>query len=229
MRTLLIVCLLATAAHAEERTWNISYATNAELVEVRGDTAYLKSGDRVEEIPIARLSADDRQYIASMPLAPVFPGTIATGANSESLPMPVKAAEVASQTSYEAQASYEAPVQRPSSGRAMMMSPPQDDTGSATGGEHSMLASPINAAQLNAPQLNAPMSGSGNLPSPQTVDTTSNNRRFVQQPQQQPQQQQPQTLLQKQRQNRAAADRSRADSRPGLFGGRNRRLANERQ
>jgi hypothetical protein len=221
MRTLLIVCLLATAAQAEERIWNISYTTSAELVEVRGGTAYLKSGDRVEEIAIARLSADDRQYIASMPLAPAFQGSIAVN-DSESLPLPVKA-EAASQ------ASYEAPVQPPASRRTTMMSPPQDDTDSRAGAERSMLASPINAAQLNAPQLNAPMNGPAYLPAPQTVDTTSTTaRRFVQQPQPQPQQQ-PQTLLQRQKQNRAAADRSRADSRPGLFGGRARRLANERQ
>ena len=222
MRTLLIVCLLATAAQAEERTWNISYTTSAELVEVRGDTAYLRSGERIEQVPIARLSADDRQYIASMPLAPVFPGAIAVS-DSDSLPMPVKTTETASH------ASYEAPVQPPS-GRTITMSPVQDDSTSMTGTEHSMLASPINAPQLNAP-MNAPANGSFNapadLPSPQTVDTKSNTRRFVQQPQPQPQQQ-PQTLLQKQKQNRAAAERSRADSRPGLFGACARRLANER-
>jgi hypothetical protein len=220
MRMLLIVCLLATAARADERTWNISYTTNAELVEVRGDTAYLKSGGRVEEIPIARLSADDRQYIASMRLAPVFPSTIAVN-DSESLPLPVKA-EAASQ------ATYEAPIQPPTSGRTVMMGP-QNDAGGMNTVEHSMLASPINAPQLNAP-MSVPADGSFNapayLPSPQTVDTAPNTRRFVQQPQPQ---QQPQTLLQRQKQNRAAADRSRADSRPGLFGGRARRLANERQ
>src|SRR5262249_44205981 len=134
-----------------------------------------------------------------------------------------------------ARASYEAPIQATTSGQAIMMSPPQNDAGSTAGVEHSMLASPINSAQTNAPRLNAPMNGPadgsfgapGNLPSPQTVDTSSNNRRFVQQPQPQLQEQQPQTLLQKQKQARAA-DRSRSDSRPGLFGGRARRLANER-
>jgi hypothetical protein len=212
MRALLLFCLLSTAASAEERSWTITYSTDAELVEVRGDTAFLKSGDKVEGVPIARLSAGDRQYIASMPLAPVFPGSIAAGANSEMLPMPVKTAEAASQ------ASYETPIQPPSSGRAVMMTPPQDDAASTTGVEHSMLASPINPPILNPP---ANMNAQGHMP-PRTVDNAANNRRLVQQPQPKPQ-------LQKQKQDRAAADRARADSRPGLFGARARRLANERQ
>ena len=64
---LLLLVLFAAPAHAEERTWTIStgtYAMAAELVEVRGDIAYLKTADRIEHIPLARLSAVDMQYLA---------------------------------------------------------------------------------------------------------------------------------------------------------------------
>jgi len=77
-RIALVIAALWTIgpARAEERTWTI--ATNvitakAELVAVRGDIAYLKIGDKVEEYPIVRLSAADQRYIASLSLAPLLP------------------------------------------------------------------------------------------------------------------------------------------------------------
>ena len=73
MRTLFFCLLAATAvgAYGEERTWTISYTTQAELVEVRGDMIYLRAADGVQSIPISQLSNSDRQYVASLPLAPV--------------------------------------------------------------------------------------------------------------------------------------------------------------
>jgi hypothetical protein len=79
MRTLpLWIGLTLTAPlFGEERTWTIAtgvFTTKAELVAVRGDLAYLKIGDKIEEYPLARLSATDQHYIASLALAPVVPG-----------------------------------------------------------------------------------------------------------------------------------------------------------
>lgn len=79
MRPLIIVMALLAAAPAcgEERTWTIStgvFTAQAELVAVRGDLAYLKIGGKIEEYPLARLSAADQRYIASLSLAPVLPG-----------------------------------------------------------------------------------------------------------------------------------------------------------
>jgi SLA1 homology domain 1, SHD1 len=78
MRTLVLLpLLLAIPASAAERTWTIArdvYTAEAELIAVRGDSAYLKIDGKVEEIPIERLSARDQQYIASLSLAPISPG-----------------------------------------------------------------------------------------------------------------------------------------------------------
>lgn len=96
MRSLGIVSVLAllsvAAVRAEERTWTIStgtYAMAAELVEVRGDIAYLKTGDRIEHIPLARLSAADMQYLASRSPSAVFPGPADESASADVLPAPV--------------------------------------------------------------------------------------------------------------------------------------------
>jgi hypothetical protein len=92
MRTLVILALLLTIpalsplpTYGAERTWTIArdvYTAEAELVAVRGNLAFLKIGDdktgrRVEEVPIDRLSALDQQYIASLSLAPILPGPVA--------------------------------------------------------------------------------------------------------------------------------------------------------
>jgi SLA1 homology domain 1, SHD1 len=87
---MLAALLLAAPAYADERTWTIStgtYAMAAELVEVRGDIAYLKTGDRIEHIPLARLSAADMQYIAALSPARIFPGP-ADEPVQESIPSP---------------------------------------------------------------------------------------------------------------------------------------------
>lgn len=106
MRTLVLLpFLLAIPAssplptYGAERTWTIArdvYTTDAELVAVRGNLAYLRMDGRVEEIPLERLSALDQQYIASLSLAPILPGPVAdlpgpapdTEINQEEMPLP---------------------------------------------------------------------------------------------------------------------------------------------
>ena len=87
----LLLVLFAAPLRAEERTWTIStgtYAMAAELVEVRGDIAYLKTADRIEHIPLARLSAADMQYLASQSPSVIFPGPADDPAVADSLPTP---------------------------------------------------------------------------------------------------------------------------------------------
>jgi hypothetical protein len=91
MRTLLITLLLATPAFAQERTWTIATAvvtTEAELVGVRGDVVYLKIDDKIESVPLARLSVADHEYIASLSLAPVRSGPTVEGLPSDDLRLP---------------------------------------------------------------------------------------------------------------------------------------------
>lgn len=97
MRTFLIMMtlLLAAPALGEERTWTIAtgvFTAKAELVAVRGDLAYLKIGDKIEQYPLNRLSATDQRYIASLALAPVLPGPGDEIATSDVLPTPGAAA-----------------------------------------------------------------------------------------------------------------------------------------
>lgn len=92
MRPVLVALLLVSSAvssYAEERTWTVStgsYAMAAELVEVRGDIAYLKTGERIEHIPLARLSAADIQYITSLSPKTILPGPADETAPSQELP-----------------------------------------------------------------------------------------------------------------------------------------------
>lgn len=91
MRTLLFLLLLGAPALGQQRTWTIATAvvtTEAELISVRGDTAYLKVGDRIENVPLERLSVADHQYIASLSLAPIRSDLGASGPETDSLPMP---------------------------------------------------------------------------------------------------------------------------------------------
>src|SRR5262245_59770433 len=60
----------------------------AELVEVRGDIAYLKTSDRIEHIPLARLSAADVQYLASRSPSLVYPGPADDSTTADALPAP---------------------------------------------------------------------------------------------------------------------------------------------
>lgn len=88
MRMLLvaIAASIAVPAVAETRTWTIAknvVTTEAELVAVRGDRVYLKVGDEVEGVPLARLSAADQAYIASLALAPAAPETANEVVNAE--------------------------------------------------------------------------------------------------------------------------------------------------
>ena len=88
---LTLLTLVALPANADERTWTIStgtYTVAAELVEVRGDIAHLKIGDKVEHIPFARLSAADHQYIASLGPKLIFPGPADDIVAEEALPGP---------------------------------------------------------------------------------------------------------------------------------------------
>ena len=100
MRTLaILLTLLAVRLDAAERTWTIArdvYTAEAELIAVRGELVYLKIDGRVEEVPLARLSAADQHYIGSLSLAPITPGPVAAmpgpavePANySEEMPLP---------------------------------------------------------------------------------------------------------------------------------------------
>lgn len=77
MRTLILILVLAAPAVAEHRTWTIArdvYTAEAELVAVRGDTVYLRFGEKVDSVPLERLSLADQRYIGSLALAPVEPG-----------------------------------------------------------------------------------------------------------------------------------------------------------
>jgi hypothetical protein len=93
MRTLaILLTLLAIHAEAADRTWTIArdvYTAEAELIAVRGELVYLKIDGRVEEIPLARLSAADQEFIGSLSLAPITPGPAVESANySEEMPLP---------------------------------------------------------------------------------------------------------------------------------------------
>jgi hypothetical protein len=88
MRTLcqiVLFLLMIRSASGEERTWTIAtdvYRTEAELVAVRGEMAYLRIAGKVEGIALERLSAADHKYIASLALAPVSPGPVSDGGES---------------------------------------------------------------------------------------------------------------------------------------------------
>jgi len=86
MRAFACLLLLAATAQGQERTWTIATAvvtTEAELMGVRGDVVYLKVGDKIESVPMARLSIADHQFISSLSLAPVR-----SGSNTDQLPAP---------------------------------------------------------------------------------------------------------------------------------------------
>jgi hypothetical protein len=132
MRTIFIILLSAAPAIAQERTWTITTAVQtveAELLTIRGDVVYLKVGDAVESVPLARLSVADHEYISSLSLAPVRSGpTIGIPASgATSLPtMTEEIAPPASQTI-------------PSIGEESLPAPPaptagQGARGAATGG-----------------------------------------------------------------------------------------------
>jgi hypothetical protein len=93
MRMLVLLpLLLAVPVYGSERTWTIArdvYRAKAELVAIRGNSAYLRIDGKVEEIPIERLSADDQDYLASLSLAPISPAPAATD-----LPGPAAADEI---------------------------------------------------------------------------------------------------------------------------------------
>jgi hypothetical protein len=91
MRTILFILMLTAPAYGQVRTWTIAtgvYTAEAELVAVRGDIAYLKTGDTVESVPLARLSAADLDYIRSLSLAPVRTELGPGGADAGALPAP---------------------------------------------------------------------------------------------------------------------------------------------
>jgi hypothetical protein len=183
MRTLLF-CLLATTAYGEERTWTISYTTQAELVEVQGNTVFLKSGDTIQSVPLAGLSEADQKYVSSLPLAPVFAGTAAVS-NPEGLPAPMFDASVA------------------------------DMPSQTSSGERSLLMSPGSAVTRTEYIENA------TLPTPELVQEQPAMQRSVPQNLNNSNQQRPMTLKQQRAADKQRAD---ADSRRGLFGGRNRGL-----
>jgi hypothetical protein len=223
MRTLLFCVLAATAvgAYGEERTWTISYTTQAELVEVRGDMIYLRATDGVQSIPISQLSNSDRQYVASLPLAPVTQSVAANqggmqGAVNQtadnSLPSPGSDATAIEPAGFTA----------PETSGPALMAPSQVQSG-----ERSVLTAPqggvIRAQNLESADLPAPNFASEPVPTAQSIPQNRNVQNFNGQNLNGNGANQQRPLTAKQQR---AADRKRAeaDSRPGLFGARQRRL-----
>jgi hypothetical protein len=98
MRTIFIILLVAAPVIAQERTWTITTAVQtveAELLSIRGDVVYLKVGDTVESVPLARLSVADHEYIASLSLAPVRSGPTLSVPQTGATSVPTMVEEIA--------------------------------------------------------------------------------------------------------------------------------------
>ncbi|HEY4232507.1 MAG TPA: hypothetical protein VGM76_03710 [Lacipirellulaceae bacterium] len=207
MRTLLC-CLIATTVcgkytYGEERRWTISYTTQAELVAVKGNTVFLKASEGVQTVPLDRLSESDRQFVASLAMAPIQDKEVTEVIAAETLPNP----EV--ESGFFEPAGFTAPQNGPA-----LAAPTQTQ-----GGERSMLVTPPGRvvqqqdyeSTLPAPAIVPQATSRANV---QALNN-GNGRRL--------------TPSQQNQINAANQKRARDDSRPGLFGARARRLANERQ
>ena len=222
MRSLLGVLLLllfAAPAHAEERTWTIAtgtFAMAAELVEVRGDIVYLKTADRVEHIPLARLSAADMQYLAALPPSQIYPGPADEPSVVENLPA------LADELKANAPSPVVGPVLvNPATAAQLKAQQPTDnsntrtsDPGRASGRygqtEEVLPLPPSVRSRSRAATTNPRTVGSTNVR--RSATSNSNVRRTATAPRQ------------NQNQTRSAdRNRSRSDDRPGLFGFRSRR------
>lgn len=223
MKTMLFCLVVAMVCgqrvQGEEREWTISYTTQAELVEVRGGTVFLKAGDAVQSVPLEQLSDSDRQYVASLPLAPVAQSVASDQpAGNERLPVPGTETAAIAAAAVEP-ASFSAPPEGPA-----LLAPTQ-----TLGGERSMLVAPPRVVT----QAQAEDFGNSVIPTPAMTPNAANqfngqngqnlngtNGRRLTAAQQNPQRQN--------QGNGANQKRSRDDSRPGLLGGRQRRLLGDR-
>jgi hypothetical protein len=209
-----IPALSPLSIYGAERNWTIArdvYTAEAELVAVRGNLAYLKMGDgksgkRVEEIPIERLSALDQQYIASLSLAPILPGPVAD------LPGPVADAAVIPE---------EMPLPGEPDAPASEIELNAPDLAPAYGGTP-VRQQPLPRAAYRVDQsgrLIAPQPGvAANYLAPLTeprVGANPNDRRYRRSSQPGPN-------------NPAAKSQGEDDDRPGLFGARARRIERQR-
>jgi hypothetical protein len=209
-----LICLAAAVcchvASGEQRTWTISYTTDAELLQVQGNTVYLKASDGVQMVPLDRLSESDRQYVASLPLAPMTQVVANRPVSNDAPPAAPNGGSSVAEP-----ATFVAPQEGPA-----LVSP-------ATGGERSVLVP--RAGNTGQPASYEP----GTLPTP--PDATIQPRATQSQPQfyvtpgvqsnsqsaGQPMVQQPLTPMQ-QRTQAKAQRRADADTRRGLLGGRRR-------
>jgi hypothetical protein len=210
MRAILIM-LLATAAptYAVERTWTIStgsYAMAAELVEIRGDIAYLKSGDRIEQIPLVRLSAADMQYIESL-----SPSAGLTAPSAELPPvveLPAAAGDVRALLPSGPILKAPAPVVRQQS-----LKPVSESTARQADSFRATTAPALQTEGL----LPAPPSTGQRTSPPRRVAQRASSNLNVRRP----------TAPQTQNRNGSGnRNRSRSEERTGLFGRRSRRFGN---
>jgi SLA1 Homology Domain 1 (SHD1) protein len=216
--TVLLFVLFAAPMRAEERTWTIStgtYAMAAELVEVRGDIAYLKTADRIEHIPLARLSAADLQYLASQSPSVIFPGPADDSAIAESLPTPANEynalppGESVGPVINDA-APVAAPAVTRESQKPVMNSAPRVQTPGRVAPRYTQSEELLPGLSSSAPVTSrTPSTSRAVKVDPRTL-RNPNLRRSNTSP--------------KQIQNNSAnRNRSRDDERPGLFGFRSRR------
>jgi hypothetical protein len=205
MRTL-VFCLLATAAYGEERSWTITYTTQAELVEVRGDTAFLKTNGTVNGVPLNRLSESDRQYVASLPLAPISHG----GAGQRVVE------EMPPGSGGDPGAVEPASFTVPQNGPALMAPAPTQS------GERSVLVTSPNGV-VRQENYEGTV-----LPAPAVLRNQNGSVQAIPQNMDNLGRQPPLTAKQLKAQQKAERKRAEADSRRGLFGSRNRRLLGDR-
>jgi hypothetical protein len=224
MRTILLCLIVAAPVFAEERTWTITQSTPAELVEVRGNLAYLRIQGNVESVPIERLSPADQQYLSSLRLKPILPGPATE--DSEMLPVPVnpiseygsQPMRTAESTSGEVGPAFFAP-----NGEPFQAMPSPNNNGVVIRRDPNVQqSSAIQPMQSNDAYgqrsllVNPPMNGQMPIGPPnKNQGQNSNARRLI--PQQPTQaQRQPQ-----QQQNKKQANKS-SNERRGLLGGRRR-------
>ncbi len=231
--SLLLLTLLAISANAEERTWTIStgtYTVAAELLEVRGDIAYLKIRDSIEHVPLARLSGADQLYITLQSRPMVLPGPVEEseervteeslpGPRTDFTPFPPTGAVVDRQQGPARNITVNKPLMEPE-----LIPPGQVSTPVRSNANYveelppaqasfegpptrSLLVNPRSTTNTNPNKVNSNNKSTANK-------SSANARKTAQQP--------------NQNKNTANQNRSRDDDRRGLLGGRARRLNNDR-